>query len=212
MPDIRANGDVSNMVRFKIRKADTGQGLTGLTISSSGLIISTICDNEDTAVDYTAAGSAIETIATLGTFVAPSSNKCRFAEVDATNHPGLYEFQFADARFAVSNAKRIVITVSGVTNLLEADYEIEFSPAASLSLTQLNNIAIVTLRKTMANVEAGGIGDGLSKASLYGKVQQSDKFAVSGNTLNIYKTDGVTLLGTITLTGLAGADPVVAGT
>ena len=45
---------------------------------------------------------------------APTATKCRFKEVDATNHPGVYEFQFADARFAVSNAKRLVISASGV--------------------------------------------------------------------------------------------------
>jgi uncharacterized metal-binding protein len=45
--------------------------------------------------------------------------------VDAVNHPGLYEFQFADARFAVSGARRMVITVSGAANLLQADYEIQ---------------------------------------------------------------------------------------
>lgn len=125
MPDIRFLGQTSNLVRFRLVNSSTGNGLTGLTGSSSGLIISTICDNESTATTYTATGSTIQTIATLGTFAAPSAGDCRLGEVDSTNQKGLYEFQFADARFAVSNSKRLVISVTGATNLLDASYEIE---------------------------------------------------------------------------------------
>src|SRR5579862_8656582 len=117
----------SNIVRFKLRNSSTGVGLTGLTGSSSGLIISTICDVESSATTYTAAASHIQTIATLGTFSAPSASECRFGEVDSTNHPGLYEFQFADARFSVSNAKRLVISVSGASSLLDTSYEIDLT-------------------------------------------------------------------------------------
>jgi len=142
MADLRAFGATSNLIRFVLKKADTGQGLTGLSSGSSGLIISTIADNEATATTYTVAGSTIETIATLGTFATPTATKCRFKEVDATNHKGLYEFQFADARFAVASSKRLVISVTGVANLLDTDYEIElvrFNPfdAQRLGLTAL---------------------------------------------------------------------------
>jgi hypothetical protein len=115
----------SNVLRFKLRRSDTGQGLTGLSSASVGLIISTICDVEAAATTYTVAGSTIETIATLGTYAAPTATKCRFAEVDATNHPGLYEFQFADARFSVANARMLSISAIGAANLLEREYEIE---------------------------------------------------------------------------------------
>lgn len=146
MADLRKHSNTSNIVRFILKNSSTGQGLTGLTSASSGLIISTICDNEATATTYTAGGSTIETISTLGTFAAPSSNKCRFKEVDATNHKGLYEFQFADARFAVASARRLIISVTGATNLLDADYEIQlvsFDPydATRLGLTALPNAA-----------------------------------------------------------------------
>jgi hypothetical protein len=127
MADLRKFGSQSNLVSFKLRKADTGQGLTGLSSASTGLIISTRCDNEATATAYTVAGSTIETIATLGTFATPTATKCRFKEVDATNHPGIYEFQFANARFSVASSKRLIISVSGVTNLLESDYEIQLT-------------------------------------------------------------------------------------
>ena len=88
------NGQGSIIIRAKLldSSSTTGAGLTGLLFSSTGLIISTIADNEATATAYTAAGSTTETITTLGTYAAPTATKCRFKEVDATNHKGLYEF------------------------------------------------------------------------------------------------------------------------
>lgn len=127
MADLRAHSSTSNIFRVCLKNSSTGQPLTGLDHTSSGLIISTICDNEATATAYTVAGSNVETISTLGTFAAPTSGKCRFKAVDGTNHPGLYEFQFADARFSVANAKRFVFSVSGATNLLAMDYEVELT-------------------------------------------------------------------------------------
>lgn len=128
MSDIREHSATSNWVRVLLKNSSTGVPLTGLAYNSSGLIISTICDVEASATAYTVAGSNVETISTLGTFAAPSANKCRFKEVDATNHPGIYEIQIADARFSVANAKRIVISWSGATNLLSGSYEIVLDP------------------------------------------------------------------------------------
>lgn len=119
------HSNASNLLRFTLKNSSTGVGLTGLGIASTGLIISTIADNEATATAYTVAGATIETIATLGTYAAPTATKCRFKEVDATNHKGLYEFQFADARFSVASARKLVISVTGATSLLDADYEIQ---------------------------------------------------------------------------------------
>ena len=118
------NGQASVVLRFKLLDSSStvGAGLTGLTSASSGLIISTIAVNEATATAYTVAGSTIETISTLGTYAAPTATKCRFKEVDATNHKGVYEFQFDDTRFAVSNAKSLLISVLGATNLAQADF------------------------------------------------------------------------------------------
>ena len=127
MASLRKNSLISNIRRFKLVNSTTGGGFTGATNASTGLIVSTICDVEATATAYTAAGSTIQSITTLGTYAAPSASDCRFKEVDSTNHPGLYEFQFADARFAVTNAKQLVITVSGITSLLQADYEIQLT-------------------------------------------------------------------------------------
>ena len=88
---------------------------TWLTSGSSGLIVSTIADNEASATVYTQAGSTIETITTLGTYAAPTATKCRFKEFDATNHAGLYELQIANARWGVSGARYVNVTISGVS-------------------------------------------------------------------------------------------------
>src|SRR3990172_3839141 len=116
MADLRKHSSTSNLIRFTLKNSSTGVGLTGLTSASSGLIISTICDNEATATAYAVAGSTIESITTLGTFATPTATKCRFKEVDATNHKGLYEFQFDNARFSVANVRRLIISVTGATN------------------------------------------------------------------------------------------------
>lgn len=108
----------------------TGAGLTGLTSASSGLIISTIVDNAATATAYTQAGSTIEDITTLGTYAAPTASKCRFKEVDSTNHKGIYEIHFADARFSVASARFLLVSLSGATNLAQCDFLIQLNSAA----------------------------------------------------------------------------------
>lgn len=169
--DIRKNGATSNLIRVALKNSTTGAPLTGLTSASSGLIIGTIADNEASATAYTVAGSTIETITTLGTFAAPTSTKARFKEVDATNHPGLYEIQIADARFAVSNARKLVVSLSGAANLLATDYEIAlifsdlYGSLLPVNTTQLAGQAVsaaagVTFPSSVAsptNITAGTI-------------------------------------------------------
>ena len=117
----RGQGSIILRIKILNSSVSTGAGLTGLVNTSSGLIISTIADTESTATAYTAAASNIETITTNGTFAAPTAGKCRFKEVDATNHKGVYEIQIADARFSVSSAKSLLVSVAGATNAAETD-------------------------------------------------------------------------------------------
>ena len=142
----RGQGSIVLRVKILNSSVSTGAGLTGLTSASSGLIISTIADNEATATAYTVAASNVETITTLGTYAAPTASKCRFKEVDATNHKGVYEIQIADARFAVSSAKSLLVSVSGATNAAETDVVIplrDLDPfdAVRAGLTALPNVA-----------------------------------------------------------------------
>ena len=115
----------SNVIRVKLMDSTstTGGGLTGLTSSSSGLKVAVIGISASSPTTYTAAGSTIDTIATLGTWAAPTTNHCRFKEIDATNMPGVYELQFSDTVF--SSYASVIISISGATNLAQFDTEIQ---------------------------------------------------------------------------------------
>ncbi len=122
---LRGASGVVLRVKILDSSVTTGAGKTGLAYNTSGLIISTIADNEATATTYTVAGSTIETIATLGTYATPTATKCRFKEVDATNHPGVYEIQLDNARYSVGGARGLLISVSGATNAAQCDALVE---------------------------------------------------------------------------------------
>lgn len=131
----------SVILRLKLLNSSvtTGAGLTGLTSASAGLIIGTIKIGEAATTAYTQAGATIETITTLGTYETPTATKCRFKEVDATNHPGLYEIHLADARFAATDS--LIVSVSGATNLAQCDVEVQTSNLNS-NLTQILGTAV----------------------------------------------------------------------
>ena len=147
---IRRHSSTSNILRVVLRSSATGAGLTGLAHDTSGLIISTVCDNEASATTYTVAGSTIETVASLGTFATPTATKCRFKEVDSTNHPGLYELQFADARFAVASAKQLDISISGAANLLRRGVTIQLD---SVPATDGTGAALPTAAENAEQVD-----------------------------------------------------------
>lgn len=117
----------SNIHRVFIQDSSStiGAGLAGLTSASTGMIISTIANNEATATVYTVAASNVETITTLGTYAAPTASKCRFKEVDATNMPGVYELQFADARYSVASSNQLQVMISGATNAAPCLFEVQ---------------------------------------------------------------------------------------
>ena len=117
----RGQGSIVLRVKILDSSVSTGAGKTGLAFGTSGLRIATIADNEATTTGYTAAGGTIETVTTLGTFAAPTATKCRFKEVDATSHPGVYELQLDDTRFAVTSAKSLLISISGASNAADCD-------------------------------------------------------------------------------------------
>lgn len=121
----------SVVIRVKLLDSSvtTGAGLTGLTCTSVGLIIGTIKIGEAVATAYTQAGATIETITTLGTYETPTATKCRFKEVDATNHPGMYEIHITDARYASTN--NLIVSVHGATNLAQFDTEVQCTDIAS---------------------------------------------------------------------------------
>jgi hypothetical protein len=145
--EILKRGATSNIIRVFLQDSasTTGAGKTALTSTSSGLIISTIADLEATATTYTSAATNVETITTLGTFAAPTASKCRFREVDATNFPGVYEIQIADARFAVANSTQLLISIqcTGVAPVF-VEYQlvaVDLMDTVRFGLTALPNVA-----------------------------------------------------------------------
>lgn len=171
-------GQTSIVLRVKIRNSSvaTGAGLTGLTSSSTGLRIGTIADNEATSTAYTVAGATIETVTTLGTFANPTATKCRFREVDSTNHPGIYELQIDNTRFAVTSARSLLISISGATNAAECDVMIPLravdpysaagfmtgvngiAPPANWNLMAIDGSGRVDLGKILGTASAGVAG------------------------------------------------------
>lgn len=159
------NGSTGVIVRILLLDSGstTGGGKTGLTSASAGGIVSVIADNEATATAYTVTAGNLETISTLGTYAAPTSGKCRFKEVDATNHPGLYEIHLANARWAVSGAKSIIITVSGFSATVpaNAEYQLSAVPATDASGSAL------PVASDWTSTRAGYLDAAISSRSTY---------------------------------------------
>ena len=201
------NGQGSVILRVKLfdSSVSTGAGLTGLTFSSAGLIISTIADNEVSATAYTQAGSTIETVTTLGTFAAPTATKCRFKEVDATNHKGVYEIQIADARFAVANAKSIIVSWSGATNLAQGDIHIPLQIIDPYSIASLFTTA-------MAESYAADNVAPTPAQSLFQIMQFLHERSISGTTQTTKKLDGSTTAMTFTLNDAANPTSITRAT
>ena len=173
-------GQTSVILRVKILNSSvaTGAGLTGLTSASSGLIISTIADNEASATTYTVAGSTIESITTLGTFATPTATKCRFKEVDATNHKGVYEIQLDNTRYAVSSAKFLLVSILGATNCAETDIVI---PLRDLDPYDAVRAGLTALPNAAAEA-AGGL---YTRGSGAGQINQPANGQIDANTVKV---------------------------
>ena len=176
-------GQGSIVVRFKIlnNAVTTGAGKTGLTEATAGMIIGTIADNEATTTRYRTSSSEIETISTLGTYAAPSSSKCRFKEVDATNHPGVYEAHFADARYAVTNAKSMLVSISGGTGVADTDFLI---PLRDVDPYDPIRAGLTSLPAAAAEA-AGGL---FTRGTGAGQINQEDSGYISVNLKAILRT------------------------
>lgn len=190
----RGQGSIVLRVKILNSSVSTGAGLTGLTSASSGLIISTIADNESTATAYTVAGSTIEGITTLGTYAAPTATKCRFKEVDATNHKGVYEIQLADARYAVSSAKSLLVSVSGATNAAETDVVIPLRDLDPYTSADAAVWAAVLSELSAVPGVTGTVKDALNWVFTLAR----NKRTQTATTETVLKDDGTTTLATST--------------
>lgn len=151
----RINGVWQNAIlRFVLmdNSSSTGGVLTTLTNTSTGLKISAISDLEATGTPYSAAAATVQTIATPGTYVAPSTSMCRFGAVDATNHPGLYELQLLNSRLTPNNASFLVICVqapgsncSPQSFILDLSAQVDVRENAGQAITAAAGIQAVNL-------------------------------------------------------------------
>lgn len=153
-----ARGQTSVILRVKLRSTTAPYaGATGLSSSSSGLRIAVIADNEATTTAYTSAASNVETVTTLGVYSAPTSGKCRFRELDATNHPGVYEIQLADARLNVSNSRSLMVSITGLSGVFEVDALI---PTTSVNPYDAVRYGLTSLPNAAAEASGGLITRG----------------------------------------------------
>jgi hypothetical protein len=210
-------GQASVILRVKILDSSvtTGAGKTGLVFNTAGLIVSTIADNEATAVSYGTGAGTIEDITTIGTYAAPTASKCRFKAVDATNHPGVYEIHLADARFAVASAKYLIVSIHGAANAAQCDVLIplmDFNPysttAFSVNVTQwagLNVVAMTSERNLMADAwldRVDGIETGVTPRAAWRRIAATTAGKVSGagsGTEIFLGLDGLTTRVTVTV-------------
>lgn len=74
-----------------------------------------------------------------------------------------------------------------------------------------NMLADFARRRTQADVESSSYGDALNLRSAYGQIQQSQNWSatVSPGSITVYKTDGVTILGTLIDSTSGSALPIV---
>lgn len=170
-------------------------GLTGLAYNTSGLVISAIADSEASTAVYSAGSSNIEDITTLGTYSAPTTGRCRFKEVDATNHPGVYEIQLLNSRLSVSSARSLLVSIRGATNLIQADVVVD--------LMNLDEWADALLKRDMSQVSGEAARSPLNALRFL-----RNKWAISAGVLTVYEEDDTTSAWTSALTTDGGASPV----
>jgi hypothetical protein len=197
-------GQTGVIIRVKIldSSVNTGAGKTGITYSTSNLIIGTIADNEASTTRYRASSSEIENITTLGTFSAPTSGKCRFKEVDSVNHKGVYEIQLADARYAVSSAKSLLISISGATDVAETDVVIPLNlPVDVTSIADSSSINTYQAKVWLFD-DNGGTTDRYAIA--FFKNGEPITAGITSPTIQVIKmSDGTDLISSTSLTQVA---------
>lgn len=125
----------------------TGGGKTGLTHNSAGLKIAVIRPGEAAPTKYLQSAGSIEDITTLGTYQAPSTNKVRFKEIDATDMQGWYEIHWPDALFNTTSSRRSLGgMISGATGVAPTPFLIQLSDPAKGVGSPSNLDAAITTR------------------------------------------------------------------
>jgi len=167
---------------LRLRVADsastTGGAKGGLSATSPGLVVSMIAANAAAGTHYTQAAGTLEGVTTIGTYEAPTAGSARFAAVDATGHPGLYEIHLPVAAYSLPD-RNLVITASGAAGAAPSDLLVElvdsgFNPTDRAKADGVSN-DVGTLLARLTDPRATNLDN------LTGHVAQSgDNFPVAG--------------------------------
>ncbi len=190
---LRNSGATSQIFQLFIQDSSStvGAGLTGLTSATAGL---TAYYHRNT--DTTATVISLTTM-TIGTFTSSG-----FAEIDATNMPGWYQFCPPNASCA-SGATEVGFHLKGATNMaplpLEIDLgaQIDGNAAADAMLdrdmsvgTDSGSTTVRTIRQALRTLR--------------------NKVSVGSGAMTVCKEDDSTSSWTAAVTTTPGADPVTA--
>lgn len=131
-------GTQSNILRVIVLKPD-GTPNNDLVYNTTDLLISILQSNASSPTTFSEASGLIETITTCGTFATPTSGKCRFKIVDATNCPGLYEIQFSNAHFEDSSNRSLIVSIAGAADVGSTNLLVQQSvlPAVALGTDEV---------------------------------------------------------------------------
>lgn len=119
-------GSASNLFDIYLAKTNGGPKTT-LTSASSGLKIA--LKRELSAAPTVYSGSNIESITTVGAFVAPTSGKVRFKEISASDLPGWYQIQIANALVDTADTSRFITGMIQCTGVTEQPFTIPLTSA-----------------------------------------------------------------------------------
>lgn len=132
----------------------TGAGLAGLVFNSAGLTA-----YYKRAEDSASVALTLANVTTIGTFANNG-----FREVDATNMPGIYEFDPPNAAFA-ANAKTVTFYLKGATNLAPVVLEVALKAVNTQDSIRAGMTAL-------PGVNAEGAGGLYTRGSGAGQINQ----------------------------------------
>ena len=180
LPPIR-NGQQNVCFRVEIEDSSvtTNVGLTGLSSSSSGLLISVSFDNSASVTTYKQASSSITAITTAGTYSDPGSD-AGFVQIDPTNQPGIYELQFTNSLLRAPGANWMMICIFGAANCKQMKYVVPLNNDAVFTSTVKSSPAPTTTTFTLN--DSPGLGDNLTDTLcvIYDSVTMSRRVASLG--------------------------------
>lgn len=209
--------------------------LTGVTFSSTGLVIEVQRELDAAKTSYSSAGSTTETITTLGAYAAPTATKIQFKE---TQLAGVYELHPAETLSGTGDGSRYVdVKIYGATNCVPRLVRLwltgaDMQDAVHLGASALPNVAAgangglplgdanarvdvghwigtaVTLSSSLPDVNTKTITAGIIAAGTFAANALDAVWSTATRTLTTYSDSaGITTL----LTRIASALTIVGG-